>query len=223
MSVSFGIMAELYIAKQYEEKGYTVIRNPGSELIPFNLDGYIPDILATKDDEKILVEVKTSKAHMNAEKLLKIGKLVQPHSNWKFLVVTVNEDDINKLKSSATELNIDNVFKSLNLIQENLKKLITPAFLIPQLWVCYISILRIWLIKEEYVIPDLTDLNILNLAYSEGIIDYEQFSQSKNFLNLRNFTAHNLAHNVNTTDVENYLAMTLFILNEYEKNCNSTK
>ncbi|MFV8770655.1 hypothetical protein ACNSPB_25945 [Yersinia enterocolitica] len=217
MSVSVAIMAEIHIAKQYEADGYTVVPNPRKDLIPFNLDGYIPDILATRGDENILIEVKTSKARVDTEKLFKISKIVQSHPGWKFLVVTINEDDISELKKTFPEFDIDKISQTLILVEENLKNLNLSVFLVPQIWVCYISILSMHLISEGVEISGLSVLSILNSAYSEGILDYHELELSREFLSLRNLVCHDFAGDISTKNVETFFKMTQSALIRYKK------
>lgn len=217
MSVSVAIMAEIHIAKKYEADGYTVVPNPRKDLIPFNLDGYIPDILATRGDENILIEVKTSKARVDTEKLFKISKIVQSHPGWKFLVVTINEDDISEFKKTIPEFDIDKITQTLVLVEGNLKNLNLSVFLIPQIWVCYISILSMHLINEGVETSGLSVLSILNSAYSEGILDYQELELSREFLNLRNLVCHNFAGDISTNNVEIFFKMTQSALNRYKK------
>lgn len=217
MSVSIGIMAEIHIAKKYEAAGYTVVPNPRDDLIPFNLEGYIPDILATRGDENILIEVKTSRARVDTEKLFKISKIVQSHPGWKFLVVTVNEDDISELKKTMPGLDINKISRNLIWVEENLKNLDLSVLLLPQIWVCYISILSMHLINEGVEVSKLSDVSILNSAYSEGIVDYQELELAKEFLRLRNFVCHNFAGDISTKNVEAFFKMTQLALNRYKK------
>ncbi|EAN1668206.1 hypothetical protein PP793_004485 [Salmonella enterica] len=215
MSVSVAIMAESHVAKQYEADGYTVVRNPKKELIPFNLEGYTPDILATRGDENILIEVKTSKTRVNTERLFEISKIVQSHPGWKFSVVTINEDDISEFKKNASELDIDEISQTLALIQENIEKSGMSVFLVPQLWICYISILSMLLINDGIETSGLSDFGILNMAYSEGVLDFQGLESSRDFLRLRNFVCHNFAGDVNVKNVEDFFRMTLSALTKY--------
>lgn len=216
MNVSVAIMAEIHIAKQYETDGYTVVRNPKQDLIPFNLEGYTPDILATRGDENILIEVKTSKARVDTNKLFKISKIVQSHPGWKFSVVTINENEISESQKRTPELDIDKISRTLTLVEENLKNLELSVFLVPQIWICYISILSMHLINEGVDISGLSDLSILNSAYSDGILDYQEFERSRQFLSLRNFVCHNLPSDANIENVANFFKMTQSALNRYK-------
>lgn len=215
MSVSVGIMAEIHIAKQFEADGYTVMLNPGKNSIPFNLERYTPDILATRGDENILIEVKTSKARFNSEKLFKISKMVESHPGWKFSVVTVNEDDISEFKEPAPEHDIFKISQTLTLIKDNLTDSNVSVFFVPQIWICYFSILSIILRNEAVKISGLSSLSILNAAYSEGIIDYEELQSSRQLLSLRNFVCHNCAGDVSNKDVKGFFDMTLSVLEKY--------
>lgn len=216
MSVSVAIRAEIHIAKQYEADGYTVIRNPRKELMPFDLEGYVPDILATRGDENILIEVKTSRARVNTEKLFKVSKIVQSYPGWKFSVVTVNEDDISEFKGPYPSPDIAQITKTLSVIEINLRHPSTFVFIIPPMWICYVSILSMSLRHDEVEVSGLSDQSILNASYSEGIINHEELELSKEFLSIRNFCAHNIACDINIEKIESFFAMTKMALNRYE-------
>lgn len=221
MSVRAAMRAESKVAKQYEDDGYTVILNPPKELIPFDLEGYTPDILATNNDENIIIEVKITNSSMDNEKLLKISDIIQSHPGWKFSVITVSEEELGKSKKNKFDLDINKIAEGLSLIEENLENPSVSGFLVPQLWVCYISILSILLRKDGIEIENLSDLSIVNSAYSEGHLNHEQLEASRRFLNLRNFAAHNIAQNINVIEVKCFFKLTVYFFDEMSRQVES--
>lgn len=205
--------AERLIAKRYEEHGYVVIPEPPVSAIPFSLGKYKPDILAVKDGEHVLVEVKSPGARVNSDIYFWVDRQVQQHPGWRFMLVTVAEDELRK----ANEIEIEG--PTIQLIQQRLDRLRawletpdSPGVLFPQLWVAFASALR-HLAKREGVETDgLTDLSLINKTYSEGLTSIDEATSAKRFLKLRNESVHSLDPHIEKKDCEELYQMTETIL-----------
>lgn len=197
MTINYGIIAEKEIAKQFENKGYVVIVNPDKKHIPFDLGKYLPDLLAYSDNEHILIEVKTSKSKVDTQKFIEVSEVIEAHAGWKFMIVTVDDKLINnegdELKEKNNYLDLK---KELDLIGQNIQNKDFVRFLIPQLWVVYISFIRNMIDALDLSHEGLTDLSVLNMAYSEGLVSHLDYEKSKSFLELRNRLVHNIAHGI---------------------------
>lgn len=69
------------MADEYRAKGYTVLKEEP-------IGKYRADLLAQKDDEKIVFEVKVGRLlPQQREKIIEIGNYVKERGNYKFLVV----------------------------------------------------------------------------------------------------------------------------------------
>ncbi|WP_217550296.1 hypothetical protein [Pantoea sp. GbtcB22] len=217
MSINYGIIAEKEIAKQFENKGYVVILHPDKTHIPFDLGKYLPDLLAYRGNEHILIEVKTSKSKVDTKKFIEVSELIESHTDWKFMIVTVddkllnNEGDEKKYKNNYLDLK-----KELDLIGENLKNKSIVIFLIPHLWVVYISFIRNKIDALGLSHNGLTDLSILNMAYSEGLVSHLEYEKSKCFLELRNHSVHNIGHSIDL-DYDFIISFYDCIKNELDK------
>jgi hypothetical protein len=102
MNMFAGIRAERLIAKRYERDGYAVTMEPPPSAIPFSLGNYRPDILASKGGENLLIEVKGSGARVDPQVYLSVDREVQRHPGWKFLLVTISDEERQELAPSAS-------------------------------------------------------------------------------------------------------------------------
>jgi uncharacterized protein YutE (UPF0331/DUF86 family) len=76
------------LQKQYEAQGYKFVAQPGSADVPTFLEGYIPDAIAISEDEKVIIEVKSTerKAQQNSTVRF-LASEVPKHEGWRFDLV----------------------------------------------------------------------------------------------------------------------------------------
>ncbi|WP_053184884.1 hypothetical protein [Pseudomonas thivervalensis] len=197
MSVLDGLRAERLVAKRYEEHGYTVTIEPPPSAIPFPLGGYKPDLLATKASENLLIEVKKKGFRVDSKLYFKVDEEVQRHPGWQFLLVTVADEELQEFATNTTSsVNKGVIQERLQQLDILLKTDMPVGFLLPALWVAYVTALRI-LVAHEGVFEgtlheNLTDFSLINKAYSEGVTSIEEYESARRFLKLRNHAVHSL-------------------------------
>lgn len=192
MSITDSLRAERLVAKSYEDQGYTVTFEPSQSDIPFPLHGYRPDILAIKGNERVLVEVKRAGTRVDTSRYVSIGEEAERHG-WKFMLVTVTPEQL----SSSTEA--PTVLPEIEMIRERLREIDrvhnvigNPTLVLPALWVVYIAALQSVCLKEDIHLGEVTDLSLINRAYSEGVLSVDEYEQARLFLNLRNEVVHSV-------------------------------
>ena len=77
------------LIKKYRDEGFTVTKEPQPNEIPFDLDNYQPDILATKNEHEsgligLIIKVKTSITPVSVERLQSVAQEVSRHPGWRF-------------------------------------------------------------------------------------------------------------------------------------------
>jgi hypothetical protein len=83
---------ERRVALRYQEQGYDVVVHPSADELPFDLDGYEPDLIATRGDEKLIIEVRNSVMRGSIDRLIEAADRVRTSPPWQLLLVT--EDDV---------------------------------------------------------------------------------------------------------------------------------
>lgn len=217
MNIVKGMQAELFVAKRYGERGYAVTLNPPSTAFPFSLGGYQPDLLATRGDEKLVLSVKTADVEIDAELYKRAAAQIEKHEGWTFLIATLPETDMEERALIAA------CGMSANAIEVRLRYIdrlpINPdiaGLVLPLLWTAYVSSLQILLVKEDVDINPRTDLNLLNQAYSLGVLSFHEYERARQLLELRDHAVRSLDIVGTADDVKELRQMTGAILNQLE-------
>ncbi len=179
-------------AQQLEERGYRVVTEPSKSDLPFNLGGYLPDLIATKDEQGIVFEVKPSFKRISIDRLQNIAEQVASHDGWRFVLMTLDDESEEVLPLDRKDFPYwqdlqSRLLKVDTLIQESLFE---PAILF--LWSILEVLLRKKAVIENVPIERLPANNLLDHLYSRGQISMDQFEVFKDFLKLRNKTAHGI-------------------------------
>jgi hypothetical protein len=187
-SQAFGSQLESSVAKRYSDLGFTVTVQPSLDLIPFDLGGYRPDMLAIKQpDQNYIIEVKGSSQRISVDRFREISEVVKAHPGWRFLLVT-GDDEVSIGEESMllqSEQIKNGVKKAKSLIEEGF---FDAAFLF--LWSLLEGMLRRQSIQKAIPIERLGGLSLINHLYSQGEITREQFHECKDLLSIRYRVAH---------------------------------
>ncbi|MFM1902082.1 MAG: hypothetical protein RLZZ216_2658 [Cyanobacteriota bacterium] len=187
-SQAFGSQLESSVAKRYSDLGFTVTVEPSLDLIPFDLGGYRPDMLAIKQpDQNYIIEVKGSSQKISVDRIREISEVVKAHPGWRFLLVT-GDDEVSIGEESMllqSEQIKNGVKKAKSLIEEGF---FDAAFLF--LWSLLEGMMRRQSIQKAIPIERLGGLSLINHLYSQGEMTREQFHECKDLLSIRNRVAH---------------------------------
>lgn len=190
------------IAQELSEKGYEVTIEPSKTRLPFDLDGYIPDLIATKNDQGIIVEVKSDLRRLSVDKFQDLAERVASHQGWRFILVPIentNEQifcDIPNNFPSWKELK--NQLSNVNILIEQSQFL--PALLF--LWSILEASIRKRAIEQNLPIENFSSINLLNHAFSSGEISVSQFDLCNEIFFLRKKIAHGLILSMNSSEIE---------------------
>lgn len=102
------------LVTEYRNKGYNVfIPKDRNETPPFLREvGYLPDLIATSDNESLIIEVKSRQTASDLDSLARVAENVNSQPDWQFLLVFTNSRD--KLSVEA--------FPSLQKVNDLLEK-----------------------------------------------------------------------------------------------------
>lgn len=174
---------------EFERDGYEVLLTPGKESLPFDLDDYLPDMIALKANAGLIVEVRTVNTTSSIERFQTIARTVQQHPGWRFLVVTV--DDLNVPASSQTMASWAELTTKIGLVRTLMAQgSMEPAILF--LWSIYEGAMRKLAIAAAMPIERLPAIKLMNQLYTAGYISVDEFETANRFLEMRNQIAHGL-------------------------------
>lgn len=166
--------------------GYRVETQPDLRSLPFDLGGYRPDFVASRGDEKLLVEVKGSVLRLPIDRYIQIAEVVSSHPGWRFVLVT--PDDIASI-SGFRILGWDEIehraTEAGTLMQAGQND---SALLL--LWTAFEAAMRRH--SQEIHIPvERLPLGVLlKHLYSNGELSIEQYDRAARILQARNQAVH---------------------------------
>ena len=104
------------VAKHYEDEGYSVILQPHGADVPSFASGLQIDLIATRGDENVIVEVKTTRGDVERDPhVQRLAQIVSAQPNWRFdLVVTEGETSVEKVADDAAEPSMDQILEMLD-------------------------------------------------------------------------------------------------------------
>ncbi len=179
-------------AQELSENGYKVVVDPSNLDLPFDLGSYRPDLIATKNNEGIVLEVKTSLNRLSVDRFQDIAERIASHHGWRFLLVTLDDAHERVLPSDENELpsweELDSRLSKLNtLVQESF---LEPALLF--FWSILEAALRKRAMIQHIPIERFPAIKLVNHSYSSGEISISEFDLFKSCLELRNKIAHGM-------------------------------
>jgi REase_AHJR-like len=179
-------------AQELLANGYQVSIDPLPSDLPFELGGYSPNLIATKDDKGIILEIKASLKRLSVDRFQDIAGRVSTHPGWRFLLVTLDDTSEKILSSSADGLPS---WEELNISLGKLNTLIQDSFLEPAflyLWSILESALRKRALTQNIPISRFPTKELLNHTFSSGEISISDFDLFTSYLDVRNRIAHGI-------------------------------
>jgi mRNA-degrading endonuclease RelE of RelBE toxin-antitoxin system len=216
------------LIKKYRDQGFTVIQNPKADQLPFDLDNYQPDILATKNEHEsgligLIIEVKTSISPVSVERLQSVAEKISKHPGWRFLLVTLEDIEAESLPGTSEELpsweELINYFSQVSKLIENNN--IEPAFLF--LWSVFEGALRKRAVDVSISVERLPVIRLLRSMYSLGELSISEFDSIQACLEQRNRLAHGYIQKLDLEVLHTFVILVVKLLIEWTSNISETE
>ena len=117
-------------AQELIDSGYKVSIEPSSSDLPFDLGSYRPNLIATRDNEGLIFEVKTTSNRLSIDRFQSIAEQIATHDGWRFLLITL--DDTSESILPTTEQDLPS-WEELKTRLSSLETLIQDSFLEPSI------------------------------------------------------------------------------------------
>jgi mRNA-degrading endonuclease RelE of RelBE toxin-antitoxin system len=208
------------LIKKYRDQGFTVTKEPQPNEIPFDLDNYQPDILATKNEHEsgligLIIEVKTSISPVSVERLQSVAEKISRHPGWRFLLVTLEDIEAESLPGTSEELpsweELINYFSQVSKLIENNN--IEPAFLF--LWSVFEGALRKRAVDVSISVERLPVIRLLRSMYSLGELSISEFDIIQAYFERRNRLAHGYIQKLDSEVLHTFIMLVVKLLIEW--------
>ncbi len=175
------------------ESGYEILALESDYQLPFDLDGYSPDLIAIKNGGGIIVDIKASRNRASIDRFQGIAKKVSAHPGWRFLLVPLSNEAENSLQLTSESLpswqELESQLVSLDALL-NQESLFEPSVLFARR--ILEASLRKRVMMLDMPIASFPGANLLNHLFSNGEISIVQFDLLKSFLLLGDTVAHGM-------------------------------
>lgn len=194
------------IAKEYESQGYEVHMNPIPSLLPNFLKSYELDILAKKENDNVIVEVKTRNDRMNLQRFEGLAKEIDKRKDWRFEMVFTNQKEKGLepiYQNILSELEINNRILEINrLIELNSYE---ASFLLS--WSTIEAVLRNQLRNEKFDTNRKTTMSVMKTMFSLGLINQHDYKTLQKSNVYRNNLIHGFEQNIDRISIQDILQL----------------
>lgn len=189
------------LANRLELEGYSVSTTPKEEDVPFSLGGYVPDLVATKPGDNLIVEIKLRSNPRDLERYRRVIATVEAHPGWRFLLQTISDLEQPERTPTTAPLDVTAIQSYIAKTSKILEAGI-PELAIPYLWNAIIALLRVEASVEGVSYDDIADRSLINRVYSSGLISSRDHERLLNWNRLRNEVVHSTAPEVDAQTVD---------------------
>lgn len=203
------------LVEDYLQQGFTVIKEPTADSIPFDLGGYQPDLIVKKGDTTLIIEVKTKASRVSVDRFQSLAQEISKHEGWRFLLVTLEDAEPSKTPTSVNELP---TWPQLEAKLLQVQTLITEGLIEPAtlyLWSIFEATLRKRAIAQSIPIERLPAPMLIKHMYSQGEISVNDVDTLLEFMSSRNRLAHGANETIDPHQVYSILQLVSLYISEW--------
>jgi hypothetical protein len=179
------------IVSSYSARGYEVIVEPTAPDVPGWVANFRVDLLARRDDDLVLVEIKSPESLRESDSLRQLAKVVDEHPEWRLELVMTKGRSRGKGSAPAERLlpssDVSSYSEAATALIE--RGLLEPAFL--SAWIAFETAYR-RAFERDGVDPNLArPSSVLKTLLSLGYVSTtDELDQLRLLWDLRNRLAH---------------------------------
>jgi hypothetical protein len=196
LSISSGItrinsLVKTKVIECYSSQGYEVVHQPHSQQLPFDLNGYSPNLLVKiSENQGFIIEVKDVAINLPIAHYRELAKNVAEHSGWRFLLVTgedatpIAEEDIVDYKLTRSQIlhRKERIAKLISIGEHE------AAFL--SLWIFAEVLMRRHARQVLIPIDRLPTTLMIEHLHTQSEMSQDQFERAIALNEIRNRVAH---------------------------------
>ncbi len=176
------------VAEDYRRRGYDVEIKPRGSSIPDFVEGALPDLIARRSNESVVVGVQYGTRYSVSDKWGEVARRARQEPGWRFDLVFVAPDEsepvFEGLKPSLAAL--EQRARSAGTLLQGTES--EAAFLL--LWSALEGTLRLIADRETLPVTTLPTSAILRELYSAGELSRQQFHEALRLLPIQNQLVH---------------------------------
>lgn len=184
-------MVKTKVIECYSSQGYEVIHEPRIQQLPFDLNGYSPNLLVKiSEGQGFIIEVKDVAANLPIAHYRELARNVAEHSGWRFLLITgedatpIAEEDIVDYKLTRSQIlhRKERIAKLISIGEHE------AAFL--SLWIFAEVLMRRHARQVLIPIDRLPTTLMIEHLHTQSEMAHDQFDRAIALNEVRNRVAH---------------------------------
>ncbi len=177
------------IAREYRDKGYDVVIQPGRGQLPDFLASYSPDVLARGEDENLIIEVGSRASLAGSRDLQGLAKVIREHPGWRFELIVTNPKEGALYVEDAPSLNKQGIAEATEKVRELLGSNHLEAALLLA-WATVEAALRLLAEKEQVPLQRSDAAYLLKQLATYAAISADEYNRLMGAMRSRNTVAH---------------------------------
>jgi Holliday junction resolvase len=180
------------VAQRYREEGYDVVVRPHRDQIPPFVKDFQVDLIATRGNEGVVVEIKTNRIDLSSDhQLTQLAEIVNMQPGWRLdLVVLEQETAIQKAAQDGTEPSDEQLAQILKTAEDLVDKGYTPYAYVVAWGGLEAAMRRVRDGAELY--GQTAPAELMRTLYGNGFLSREQFERLRESYKIRTQVVHGL-------------------------------
>jgi transcriptional regulator with AAA-type ATPase domain len=179
----------LEVAREYTNKGYKVAVRPRGLSLPQFLRDFEPDIVAEKQGDRVVIEVKSQESLRKTSKITSLASAIETQPKWRLELVVTNPRRGLDVETATVILSSNEIVERLQSAEKLLEiGQLTAAFLFA--WIVLEAKMRRILQLERRASEEMSSIGTLKTVYSLGHIDRDGYDFLSSCYNKRSQFLH---------------------------------
>lgn len=172
-------------ARRYRRAGYSVTEPATRDQVPPFLEGYVPDLIAETENDRVIIEIKNVRSLPGDNQLKAVAAMIEGQPGWRFELITAPSPE-EQASEETLDLLSDKIRQtakggqreaalifSWSLVEQLLRDISTRAKLNSKEWSAQ---------KTAYTLV------------TRGVLDHQDYDRIRNLLRWRNAILHGDLH-----------------------------
>jgi len=180
------------VAQRYRDEGYDVVLLPRGDRVPPFVAGFDLDLIATRGNEGVIVEIKTNRIDLSRDQqLTRLAEIVDARPGWRLdAVVLERETPIERAAQDASEPSDEQLAQILNAAEELAEKGYAPYAYVVAWGGLEAAMRRVRGGAELH--GRTTPTELMRSLYGNGFLTREQFDRLRDSYRIRTQVVHGL-------------------------------
>lgn len=181
------------LSHRYQNEGYAVIRHPDADHLPPFAKDFGVDLMATRGDERVLIQVKHDRSALEADPNVPMqAGITNAHPGWRYDLIILNEGDpLRRITRDAREPSTEEIDEQLAYVEKLVHAGDFRAACVFA-WATLEAAMRHVASEIELYMPRKSPMELLRTMYGNGVLTKEHFDFLNRSFRVRTEIVHGM-------------------------------